>query len=81
MFNQTAMDPSCSPPGTNLHVIGAVIPGEKGRPGFAQPVWRRRHLVFEPSFGVMWNITAFGDPALARYSFGAMKELRAELSR
>lgn len=33
-----------------------------------------RHLV-------MWNITAFGDPALARYSFGAMKELRTELCR
>ena len=33
-----------------------------------------RHLV-------MWNITAFGDPALARYSFGALKELRAELAR
>jgi phthiodiolone/phenolphthiodiolone dimycocerosates ketoreductase len=32
-----------------------------------------RHLV-------MWNITAFGDPALVRYSFGAMKELREELS-
>lgn len=32
-----------------------------------------RHLV-------MWNITAFGDPALARYSFAAMKELRAELA-
>jgi hypothetical protein len=29
----------------------------------------------------MWNITAFGDPALARYSFGAMKKLRAELAR
>ena len=33
-----------------------------------------RHLV-------MWNITAFGDPALARFSFAAMKELRAELGR
>jgi phthiodiolone/phenolphthiodiolone dimycocerosates ketoreductase len=33
-----------------------------------------RHLV-------LWNITAFGDPALARYSFGALKELRAELGR
>jgi phthiodiolone/phenolphthiodiolone dimycocerosates ketoreductase len=33
-----------------------------------------RHLV-------MWNITAFGDPGLARFSFSAMKELRAELSR
>jgi hypothetical protein len=73
MFNMTAMDPSCSPAGTNLHVMGAVIPGEKGRdqrflrdtllafeegikvmwPGFAKPVWRRRHLVFEPSFGVI----------------------------
>jgi len=73
MFNQSAMDPSCSPPGTNLHVMGAVFPGEKGRdqrflretmlafeedikvmwPGFAKPLWRRRHLVFEPSFGVI----------------------------
>jgi hypothetical protein len=73
MFNQTAMDPSCSPAGTNLYVMGAVFPGEKGRdqrflrdtflafeegikvmwPGFAHPVWRRRHLVFEPSFGVI----------------------------
>ena len=33
-----------------------------------------RHLV-------MWNITAFGDPGLARFSFSAMKELRAELAR
>jgi phthiodiolone/phenolphthiodiolone dimycocerosates ketoreductase len=33
-----------------------------------------RHLV-------MWNITVFGDPELARYSFGALKELRTELSR
>jgi phytoene dehydrogenase-like protein len=73
MFNQTAMDPSSSPPGTNLHVMGSMVPGEKGRdkrflrermlafenditlmwPGFADPVWRRRHLVFEPSFGVI----------------------------
>lgn len=73
MFDQTAMDPSCSPPGTHLHVMGAIVPGSKGRdqrflrdtmtafehdletmwPGFAKPVWRRRHLVFEPSFGVI----------------------------
>ena len=32
-----------------------------------------RHLV-------IWNITAFGDPALARFSFGAMTELRTELA-
>lgn len=32
-----------------------------------------RHLV-------MWNITAFGDPALAKYSFAALKRLRAELA-
>lgn len=31
-----------------------------------------RHLV-------MWNITAFGDPSLARWSFGAMSELRKRL--
>ncbi|MDD7941360.1 LLM class flavin-dependent oxidoreductase [Actinomycetospora lutea] len=31
-----------------------------------------RHLV-------MWNITAFGDPGLARWSFGAMSELRKRL--
>jgi hypothetical protein len=73
MFDQTAMDPSCSPAGTHLHVMGAIIPGAKGRdaewcratmeaferdaetmwPGFAKAVWRRRHLVFEPSFGVV----------------------------
>ncbi|MDD7941359.1 FAD-dependent oxidoreductase [Actinomycetospora lutea] len=73
MFNQTAMDPSCSPEGTQLHVMGGIFPGEKGRdrawlrrqteqfeadvaqmwPGFAKTVWRRRHLVFEPSFGVI----------------------------
>jgi phthiodiolone/phenolphthiodiolone dimycocerosates ketoreductase len=29
---------------------------------------------------VMWNITAFGDAALAKYSFHAMKQLRAELA-
>ena len=33
-----------------------------------------RHLV-------MWNITAFGDPSLARWSFGAMSELRKKLGR
>lgn len=32
-----------------------------------------RHLV-------LWNITAFGDPALAKYSFTAMKQLRTELA-
>jgi phthiodiolone/phenolphthiodiolone dimycocerosates ketoreductase len=32
-----------------------------------------RHLV-------MWNITAFGDPSLARWSFGAMSELRTRLA-
>ncbi|MQA12653.1 MAG: FAD-dependent oxidoreductase [Pseudonocardiaceae bacterium] len=73
MFDQSAMDPSCSPPGTHLHVMGAIIPGSKGRdrrylretfeaferdvatmwPGFEKPIWRRRHLVFEPSFGVI----------------------------
>jgi hypothetical protein len=73
MFDQSAMDPSCSPPGTHLHVMGSIIPGSKGRdrewcrdtmlaferdietmwPGFAKPIWRRRHLVFEPSFGVI----------------------------
>lgn len=73
MFDQTAMDPTCSPEGTHLHVMGAIIPGAKGRdrqwcrdtmlaferdlevmwPAFAKPVWRRRHLVFEPSFGVI----------------------------
>lgn len=73
MFNQTAMDPGTSPTGTNLYVMGAVVPGAKGRdraylrrtlhdfersveemwPGLAKPVWRRRHLVFEPSFGVI----------------------------
>jgi len=29
----------------------------------------------------MWNITAFGDPGLGRFSFAALKELRAELGR
>ena len=73
MFNQSAMDPSCSPEGTQLHVMGGIFPGAKGRdrawlrqhdgavradvetmwPGFAKSVWRRRHLVFEPSFGVI----------------------------
>jgi len=32
-----------------------------------------RHLV-------MWNITAFGDPSLARWSFGALSELRTLLT-
>ncbi len=73
MFDQSAMDPSSSPPGTHLHTMGSIIPGAKGRdrqwcrdrmdaferdlvtmwPQFANPVWRRRHLVFEPSFGVI----------------------------
>jgi phytoene dehydrogenase-like protein len=72
-FNMTAMDPSVSPPGTNLHVAGGVIPGSRGRdqvylaemferfeeeltimyPGLRAAVWRRRHLVFDPAFGVI----------------------------
>ena len=31
-----------------------------------------RHLV-------MWNVTAFGDPSLAGWSFGAMKQLKSML--
>lgn len=73
MFDQTAMDPSSSPSGTHLSVMGGVIPGSKGRdrrylremfekfeagvkqmwPGFQKAVWRRRHLVFDPAFGVI----------------------------
>jgi phytoene dehydrogenase-like protein len=72
-FNQTAMDPSTSPPGTNLYVCGGIIPGAKARemdyvrtkfeefeadlkvmyPGLKQTYWRRRHLVHDPSFGVI----------------------------
>ena len=33
-----------------------------------------------PAPPVMWNITAFGDPSLARWSFGAMSELRKRLA-
>ena len=72
-FNQTAMDASTSPAGTNLYVAGGIIPGSKGRdvgylrkmfelfeedlkvmyPGLRQAYWRRRHLVHNPSFGVI----------------------------
>ncbi|HEY1689774.1 MAG TPA: FAD-dependent oxidoreductase [Solirubrobacteraceae bacterium] len=72
-FNQTAMDPTTSPTGTNLYVCGGVIPGAKARdmgylqrkfeafeadlrtmyPGLKQAIWRRRHLVHDPSFGVI----------------------------
>jgi len=72
-FNQTAMDPSTSPPGTNLYVCGGIIPGSKGRdieyiktkfeeleadlrimyPGLENTYWRKRHLVHDPSFGVI----------------------------
>jgi len=72
-FNQTAMDPATSPPGTNLYVCGGIIPGEKARdlayverqfealeadlktmyPGLRGAYWRRRHLVHDPSFGVI----------------------------
>lgn len=72
-FNQTAMDPSTSPPGTYLYVCGGVIPGAKARdqvyverqfelfeqdleemyPGLRGSYWRRRHLVHDPSFGVI----------------------------
>jgi phytoene dehydrogenase-like protein len=78
MFNMTAMDPSTSPPGTNLYVAGGIIPGAKARdvgyltrmfaafeadlktmfPGLGEAYWRRRHLVHDPSFGVI------GKPAL-----------------
>jgi phytoene dehydrogenase-like protein len=73
MFDQTAMDPSSSPSGTHLAVMGGVIPGAKGRdrrylketfekfengvkqmwPGLEKAIWRRRHLVFDPAFGVI----------------------------
>ncbi len=72
-FNQTAMDPSCSPPGTNLYVCGGIIPGARATdveyvrtkfeqfeadlkvmyPGLEGTYWRRRHLVHDPSFGVI----------------------------
>ncbi|MBN9623885.1 MAG: FAD-dependent oxidoreductase [Actinobacteria bacterium] len=72
-FNQTAMDPATSPPGTNLYVCGGIIPGAKARdmrwvehqfelfeedlremyPGLRGAYWRRRHLVHDPSFGVI----------------------------
>lgn len=73
LFNQTAMDASTSPAGTNLYVCGGIIPGERARdmgyverqfeafeadlrqmyPGLAKAYWRRRHLVHDPSFGVI----------------------------
>jgi hypothetical protein len=73
LFNQTAMDPSTSPPGTNLYVCGGIIPGARARdmgyverqfeafeadlkqmyPGLEKAYWRRRHLVHDPSFGVI----------------------------
>ena len=73
LFEQTAMDPRTAPEGKHLYVMGAVVPGARGRdrryllemfekfeqeigimyPGLARPAWRRRHLVFEPSFGVI----------------------------
>ena len=28
---------------------------------------------------ILWNITAFGDPSLAGFSFKAMNEIRAKL--
>lgn len=72
-FTQSNMDPTCAPDGKHLHVMGGVIPGEKGRdqeyvretfdkfeagmgvmyPALKNPVWRRRHLVFNPPFGVL----------------------------
>ena len=72
-FNQTAMDPNSSPPGTQLYVAGGIIPGERARdldylrrmfalfeedlkvmyPGLRDAYWRRRHLVHDPSFGVI----------------------------
>jgi hypothetical protein len=45
------MDPSCSPPGTNLYVMGAVFPGEKGRD---QRFLRDTFLAFEEDIKVMW---------------------------
>jgi phytoene dehydrogenase-like protein len=73
MFNQSAMDPTTSPPGTDLFVAGGIIPGDKARdvgyltrmfeafeadlkemyPGLDRAYWRRRHLVHDPSFGVI----------------------------
>jgi phytoene dehydrogenase-like protein len=72
-FNQTAMDPTTSPAGTNLYVCGGMIPGARARdmqyvqrmfeafeadlkvmyPGLEGTYWRRRHLVHDPSFGVI----------------------------
>ncbi len=72
-FTQSNMDPTTAPPGKHLHVMGGVIPGDKGRdrdyvretfekfeagmavmyPQLKKPLWRRRHLVFDPAFGVI----------------------------
>ncbi|HWH19102.1 MAG TPA: FAD-dependent oxidoreductase [Solirubrobacterales bacterium] len=80
MFNQSAMDPTTSPPGTDLFVAGGIIPGAKARdvgyltgmfeafeadlkemyPGLDRAHWRRRHLVHDPSFGVIQKPTLVG---------------------
>ncbi len=72
-FNTTVLEPEVSPPGTNLHVAGAVIPSARARdavwietmferfeaelrmmyPALRDTIWRRRHLVFEPTYGVI----------------------------
>lgn len=72
-FNQSAMDRSSAPEGTNLYVGGGNIPGSKGKdkeyvlrkfeqfeadlkvmyPGLENAFFRRRHLVHDPSFGVI----------------------------
>ncbi len=61
------------PPAVVRHYAFCGTPDEVAEQVESYAAQGLRHLV-------MWNITAFGDPALARWSFGAMSELRKRLT-
>ncbi len=66
----------------SLRIIEAIAPSVVRHYAFAgTPKQVAEELAEYPEAGlrhlVMWNITAFGDPSLARWSFSAMTELRA----
>jgi phthiodiolone/phenolphthiodiolone dimycocerosates ketoreductase len=73
--------PSTVPRAESLRIIDAIPPAVVRHYAFAgTPAQVAAELAEYRENGlrhlVMWNITAFGDPSLARWSFQAMQELR-----
>ncbi|WP_214405258.1 LLM class flavin-dependent oxidoreductase [Pseudonocardia lacus] len=77
--------PSTVPRAESLRIIDAIPPKVVRHYAFAgTPAQVAEELAEYRANGlrhlVLWNITAFGDPSLAKWSFGAMQELKALVS-